>query len=36
VSDQDFTTWAAAAKQKYAGEQGAAPHAFASAGAPIQ
>jgi cytochrome c oxidase subunit II len=34
VSDQDFTTWAAAAKQKYAAEQNAPPNTFAAADAP--
>jgi cytochrome c oxidase subunit II len=36
VSDSDFTTWAAAAKQKFAGEQSAPPNTFAAAAAPAQ
>jgi len=36
MSDNDFTTWAAAAKQKFAGEQTAPANKFAAAGASAQ
>ena len=34
VSDADFTTWANAAKQKYAGDESAPPQTLAAALAP--
>jgi cytochrome c oxidase subunit 2 len=36
VNDNDFTAWAAQAKQKFAGEDSAPPTAVAAAGAPTQ
>jgi cytochrome c oxidase subunit 2 len=36
MNENDFNTWVAAAKQKFAGDDSAAPTAVAAAGAPVQ